>query len=80
MDDLVGQIAEKLGIDPDQAERVLSQLQSGGHDVAGLIQSGELGEKVQGLLGGDIAGMLGGVPGVGDLLGRLAPQGDDPSV
>ncbi|MBS1713449.1 MAG: hypothetical protein JST30_03845 [Armatimonadetes bacterium] len=74
MEDLVAQVAAKLGIDPAQASDVLAKLQSGGHDVPAMLQNGDLAEKVQGLFGGDLQGMLGNIPGVGDLLGQFAPQ------
>ena len=76
MEDIVAQVAEKLGIDPGQASEIVSKLQSGGLDIGALLQSGDLAEKAKGLLSGDLPGLAAGIPGVGDLLGNLAPKTD----
>lgn len=79
MEDWIKQIAEKLGVDEDQAGQVLGKLQEGGHDVGGLLQGGNFLENAKGLLGDDAQNMLSGIPGLGGMLGGLLGSGEPPS-
>ena len=76
MDDIIQQVAEKLGIDPEKAHSIAESLQGQGHDLGSLLQSGDLMEKARGLLGNEdlmdkAKDLLGNVPGIGQVFENL---------
>lgn len=64
-------IADKFGVDHDKAAEIAGHLQSQGHDVPSLLQSGASADTMKGLLGDRAQSMLGGIPGVGGMLGGM---------
>ena len=71
MQDIISQIADKLGIDEDKAGDIFSHLSEGGHDVQNLLQQGNISENIKGLVGDKFGDILHNVPGIGDMFGNM---------
>lgn len=77
MDEVVKQIAEKLGIDEERASGIADVLHGDGHNLQELLQDGDFLGKAHQLLGPQGQHLLNGIPGMGGLLSGLF-GGDDP--
>lgn len=69
MDQVIEQVATKLGIPQEQAQYIVEMLHGQGHDVQNLLQNDGLIEKAKEFMNGSAKELLGQVPGLGGLLG-----------